>query len=124
MRRLRSEATELAMQTALLPQVKKYGEALGLYENWEAKLQRPGESDDQAAALRCLAAEAALELARSLDETNPEQARRRNVYRKRASDLLGLAARMPGEYQQKARAMLARSVAGPRPDPRRAAGQL
>ncbi|MEN6451505.1 MAG: tetratricopeptide repeat protein [Thermoguttaceae bacterium] len=106
-RRLRIDATELAMQTTLLPAIKKYRETLGLYDNWDAKLRRAADPAEQAASLRCLAAEGALELARTLDDKNPEQATLRAGCRKRAADLLGPVAHSPGEHQKKARTLLA-----------------
>ena len=64
--RVRSVATVLALQTALLPQVKKYKEAVGIYRNWEKNIARRGESTEEALAIKCLGGEAALEYARSL----------------------------------------------------------
>ncbi len=53
-----------------------------------------------------LGGETALELARALSENDPQQAKLRGEYRKRARELLSFSARQPGEYQLKARLKL------------------
>ena len=102
-RRVRTAATELALQTLLAPQVKKYKDAWAWYEKWESTVEQPDESDNEAMAVRYLGGEAALELARSLDKNDASRAKLRGEYLKRAKDLLSLAASSPGEYRKKAR---------------------
>ena len=64
--RVRGVATVLALQTALLPQVKQYKEAVEIYRNWEKNIAQRAESTEEALAIKCLGGEAALEYARSV----------------------------------------------------------
>jgi len=105
-RRIRTTATALALQTYLLPQVKKYQEAWNLYSDWEKKIQRPGEALDQVPMIKYLGGEAALELARSLDKNDRDTARVRKTYLKRARELLTYATRFPGHLRLKAQLKL------------------
>ncbi len=105
-RRLRSTATKLALEIDLLPEIKRYEEAWELFQDWEKGVHRPGRIDETDAAIHYLGGEAALELARRFGENDPQQARLRATYRKRAEELLSLAARYPGEYKLKARLKL------------------
>ena len=106
-RRIRTAATELALQTLLAPQVKKYKDAWAWYEKWESTCEQPDESDNETTAVKYLGGQAALELARSLDKNDAAQAKLRGEYLKRARDLLSLAASSPGEYRKKARLLFA-----------------
>jgi len=103
--RVRITATELALTAALAPTAKKYKEAWDYFENWERNIYRPGDAGD-AAVIRGLGGEAALEMARSLDPGNPEQSQQRNMYLQRARDLLEGAAAAPGSQQIRARQKL------------------
>ena len=70
-RRIRTVATELAMQIALLPQVKKPKDAWDAFENWEKNIRQADDSDGAEPVLKYLGGEAALEFARGLDRTSP-----------------------------------------------------
>ena len=76
--RVRSVATALSLQIALLPQVKQYKEALDTYQNWEQNIAYRHESTPEALAVKCLGGEAALEYARSLQVDSLESLKRRN----------------------------------------------
>jgi cellulose synthase operon protein C len=106
-RRVRTAATALALQTYLLPQQKKHREAWNAYERWESNIEQPGEADKDAAAVKYFAAQAALELARAIDQRDASQAKQRAEYVRRAKALLSLVANTPGEYALKARLTLA-----------------
>lgn len=103
---IRTIATGLALQTYLLPEVKKYQDAWNTYEKWEANTEQPGESLAEAAVVKYFAGEAALELARAIDKNNAGEAKQRAEYLKRAKSLLSVAADSPGEYRLKARLKL------------------
>ncbi len=105
-RQIRAAATKMAIEIDLLPEVKKYKEAWEIFEEWEKSLRWPRRANDAAPEIRYLGGEAALKLARGLGENDPQQARLRGMYRKRAKELLSLSARYPGEYQLKARLKL------------------
>jgi cellulose synthase operon protein C len=105
--RIRTVATDLALQTYLLPQVKKYQEAWNAYEKWENSTEQPGELDHEAMAVRYFGGQAALELARTIDRSDAGAAKQRAEYLKRAKSLLSFAASSPGEFRLKARLKLA-----------------
>jgi len=111
MRRIRIAAVELALQIALLPQVKKYEEAWQTFENWERSLAPPS-MDETAAAIKCLGGEVALELARSLNPADPEAARRRSTFRQRAKELFMTAISYPGPHRVRAQLKLGDPLLG------------
>jgi hypothetical protein len=115
-RQIRTAATKLALQTLLMPKVKKYKDAWAWYEKWESNNEQSGESDADATAVTYLGGEAALELARAVNRNDADQAEVRHEYLKRAKDLLSLAASSPGEYRKKARLLFT--------DPLLTAGQV
>lgn len=115
-RQIRSAATKMALEIYLLPEVKKYKEAWEIFDKWEKSLRRPRRANDVAPEIRYLGGEAALEIARGLGKNDPQQARLRGIYRKRAKELLSLSSRYPGVYQLKARLKLT--------DPLLATGQV
>ncbi len=102
-REIRTAATKLALQTLLAAKVKKYKDAWGWYEKWERNNEQSGGPDAEAIAVMFLGGEAALDLARSIDNNDDAQAQLRRKYLKRAKELLSLAASSPGEYRKKAR---------------------
>ena len=105
-RRMRSKATALAMETALLPRVKKYKEALDMCRAWEKAAHPRDQSSDEGLAIKCLGGEAALECARGLKADDPSRAKEHGEYLKVARGLLTSAAQAPGEFQQRARVKL------------------
>jgi tetratricopeptide (TPR) repeat protein len=105
-RRMRSKATALAMETALLPQVKRYKEALDMCRAWEKAAHPRDRSSDEGPAIKCLGGEAALECARGLKTDDPSQAKEHREYLNVARGLLTSAAQAPGEFQQRARVKL------------------
>ena len=112
LRRMRSSATVLALQIAMLPQLKKYKEAVGIFHNWEKNTARRNDSSPDALAIKCLAGEAALEYARGLKVDNPNNAKSRKEHVQLAKELLKYAARFPGEQRQRARVKLTDSLLG------------
>ena len=105
-RQIRSAATQMALETYLLPQVKKYKEAWELFQEWENYPRRPGSAHEMEAEIDYLGGETALELARAMSDNDPQQVKLRGMYQRRARELLSFSARQPGEYQLKARLKL------------------
>lgn len=103
---IRTVAAGLALQTYMLPEVKRYQDAWNTYEKWETNTEQPDESPADAAVVKYFAGEAALELARAIDKNDAAQARKRADYLKRAKNLLSIAADSPGEFRLKARLKL------------------
>ena len=63
---LKTEATRLAMETALAPGVEKYREALLFYEAWRSAAREGEPAGGEATAIQYFAGQAALHYARSL----------------------------------------------------------
>jgi tetratricopeptide (TPR) repeat protein len=105
--RVRSTATVLAIQIAMMPQVKKYKEALDIFFNWEKNVAKRGESTDEALAIKYQSGEAALEFARSFKVDSLESLKQRNHYLQLAKELFTFTTRFSGEYRRKARLKLA-----------------
>ncbi len=112
LRRMRSAATVLAMQIMMLPQQKKYKEALTVFHNWEKNTARRNDSSPDALAIKCMAGEAALECARGMKVDNPNNIKARKEHLLLAKDLLKYAARFPGEQRQRARVKLTDPLLG------------
>lgn len=112
LRRMRTAATAVALEVILLPQMKKYKEAVDIYHNWEQTTGRPGDSSAEALSVKCLAAEGALEYARTLNPSDSRQATTRKECIQLAKDLLTFVARYPGEDRQRARAKMADPLLG------------
>jgi tetratricopeptide (TPR) repeat protein len=106
-RRVRTAATSLALQTYSVPRQKRSREAWNAYERWENNVEQPGEADKDTAAVKYFAAQAALELARTIDKRDAGQVKQRAEYVRRAKALLSFVANFPGEYALKARLALA-----------------
>ena len=105
--RVRSVATALSLQIALMPQVKQYKEALDTYMNWDQNIAYRHESTPEALAVKCLGGEAALEFARSLQVNSIESLKQRNELLQTARELLTFSANFPSEYRGRARVKLA-----------------
>ncbi len=105
-RRIRTAATLMQMQTCLLATERRYGEAWRSYEHWRDNAQRPAECVSEAAVIKCLAGEAALELARSLDPRDTAAVSSREEYLRQARQLLSFAAKFSSELEVKARLRL------------------
>jgi cellulose synthase operon protein C len=110
--RRRSTGTLLAMQTCLLPQMKKYEDALNLYDYWEKNIGQRDEATPTALAIKYLAGEAALEYARGLQGEDLQTARLHKRVVLLARELLPFVGRHPGEYRQKARVKLSDPLLG------------
>ena len=110
--RVRGVATVLALQTALLPQVKQYKEALEIYRNWEKNIAQRAEATEEALAIKCLSGEAALEYARSVKVDSLEAIKQRSALVQLARDLLTFTIHFPSEYRQRARVKLADPLLG------------
>ncbi len=110
--RVRGVATVLALQTALLPQVKQYKEAVEIYRNWETNIAARAEATEEALAIKCLAGEAALEYARSVKVESLEAIKQRSDLLQLAKDLLTFTTRYPSEYRRRARVKLADPLLG------------
>ena len=103
---MRTTALKMALDTYLLPQVKQYKDAWDLFQECDQSMPGSGMVGGDVSAVKCLGGEAALELAREIEGVDPQQARLRGMYQKRAKELLSQAARYPGEYQRRARLKL------------------
>jgi len=93
----------LYLETCLLPEVKKYQEAAKKYLAWEENARGDEEVSPEGLAIKCLAAEAMLERARTLKPNDPEQGSERRELLGLSRELLNFVSRAPGEYQQRAR---------------------
>ena len=102
---LKTQATRLAMETALAPGVDKYREALEFYEAWRAAAREGTPAGAEATAIQYFAGQAALDYARSLG-AGKEQAVLRAEYLGTARQTLAAVADRPGPYQSKAMALL------------------
>jgi tetratricopeptide (TPR) repeat protein len=105
--RVRGAATVLAIQIALLPQVRQYKEAVEIYRNWEENIAQRAEASEEALAIKCLAGEAALESARNLKVETLQSLKERGDLLQLARNLLTFTARFPGDYRRRARVKLA-----------------
>ena len=105
-RQIRTTATLMALQINLLPSMKKYQDAWTLFENWEMNSERPGESGDLVPAIKYFGGAAALEHARGLDSTDPNERWWRKERLQQAQRLLAEAAAAPGPLQLRAKMKL------------------
>jgi tetratricopeptide (TPR) repeat protein len=96
---LKNKTRMLALETALLPSVKKHKAAVAMYKDWQSKVRGQLESSPEGLAIKFLAAEAAMEELRSLKEGDKD----RPEYIKTAREAYRYVARFPGEYQARAR---------------------
>jgi hypothetical protein len=111
LRTLKTRAAVAALETALLPGVNKYKEALDISRKWQQAAEYPlaggGESaGEEGLAIRFLGGEAALAYARSLAGGGPEQARLRQECLAAAKENFAAVAAAAGRYQQKAKLRL------------------
>ena len=117
---LKTEATRLAMETALAPGVEKYREALLFYEAWRSAAREGEPAGGEATAIQYFAGQAALHYARSLGEQK-EQAALRGEYLATARRTLAAVADLSGPFQSKAMALLSdpllRGPRAKRPEP-------
>jgi tetratricopeptide (TPR) repeat protein len=112
--RVRSVATVLAMQIAMLPQVKQYDVALKDFDYWETNIAQRSDKSEEGLAIKCLAGEAALEYARSV--------KKRNDLLQQAKVLLTVVTKHPSDYRRRARVKLADPLlSGNKPKPEVAA---
>ena len=96
----KNKARVFLLETAGLPTVKMYKEALALYDDWSKNVRGKHEWSVEGLAIKYLSGEIALEQLRTLKETDPE--RRRLI--KVAKDAFKAVSARPGEYKDKARA--------------------
>jgi len=104
-RLVKNKTLVLYLETCLLPKVKKYQEAIQKYLEWEKSARGNEETSPEGLAIKCLAAEAALERARTLKTSDPDQASERRELLGLCRELLSFVSRRPGEYQQRARVL-------------------
>jgi hypothetical protein len=102
---VKTQATRLAMETALAPGVEKYREALEFYEAWRAAARGSEPAGAETAAIQCFAGQAALDYARSLG-AGKEQVALRAECLATARQTLAAAADRSGPFQSKAMALL------------------
>lgn len=100
---LKNKAAVLGLETALLPTVKKYQQAVEMYREWDRTSQGWEDTTVEGAAIKCLSGEAALEYARTLDKDKPDQAKTRREMLALAKTLFREGVRFPSDYQQRAR---------------------
>ena len=87
-RPFQTSATELALEIALLPRVKKYHEAWAFYDDRhpQPRARRTIGTAPRRRQSPIYGGAAALELARELGAIDPDEARLRNFYRQRARE--------------------------------------
>jgi hypothetical protein len=106
MRTMKTLAAVQALETALLPGVNKYKEAMDISRKW-LQSARGGESgSEEGLAIRFLGGEAAMAYAGSLADVGPEQAKRRQQCLAAAKESYAAVAAAAGPYQQKAKIRL------------------
>jgi Tfp pilus assembly protein PilF len=98
---LRNKALILLLETALLPGVKQYKQALDEAQKWEKAARGSEESSIEGLAIKYLAGEAALEYAKTL--TDKKDAASRKQILAEARKLFDFVANFPSEYQKEAR---------------------
>ncbi len=112
LRGVRNVATLLALQIVLLPGVRKYADAAGIYTAWETATPQHDEPSEEVLAIKCLAGEAALEVAPRSEGRRPRrsgEASRAIEACRRSADVCGaVSRRFPGEGPRQA----LRSTAG------------
>lgn len=100
-RELKNKALALFLETAIMPQVKRYREAVAMYREWDAAV-RPGEGDDDdALAVRYFGGKAALDAARAVHGDEAAHERTENL--RVARDALEIVRGSPGRHQALAR---------------------
>ncbi|MGD0900237.1 MAG: hypothetical protein ABR915_20580, partial [Thermoguttaceae bacterium] len=105
-RTLKTRAAVQALQTAILPGVKKYKEALDISEKWLQTANRDQRASPEGLAIRFLGAEAAMAGVQTLQGGGPEQAKFRDQCLREARENYTLVAAAAGPYQQKAKLRL------------------
>jgi len=108
-RTLKNKAAVLALQTALLPKVKKYKESVAMYKEWE-RTARGDEDTPEGMAIKFFSGKAALELAKSL--TKKEDAKQRKDLLTLSKQLFKDVSRQEGEHQKDAKMMLLEKLLG------------
>ena len=101
---LQSKTLMLYLETALLPKVKDYKNAVGASMKFDKIASPQEERSPVGLAIRYLGGGAAMELART--QKNAKQAKQRKENLKIAKTYFEFVSRFPGEYQRKARAKL------------------
>ena len=104
-RSLKSKAAVQALETAMLPDVRKYKQGLEISEKWVDSARRAEASTEAGLAIRYLGGEAALAYAQTLSG-GLEQAKLREQSRQWARDSFAFVADVAGPYQAKARIRL------------------
>ena len=110
-RDFKARTVVLALETCLLPEAKRYKEALARAEAWLESARADEETSPDGLAIRYRAGTAALELAGPLAENDPQ----RREYQRTARRHLDFVSRFAGEYQQKAKQRLDKDIL-PGPD--------
>jgi hypothetical protein len=105
-RALKNKTLLLALETLTDKKLKRHAQAVDVYRTWEAHA-RPAElASPEGLAIQCIAAEAALEVARGMkrDEKDKDAEKRRRAYLKLARDAFEYVRRHGGgsEFQQRA----------------------
>jgi len=105
-RTLKNKAMILAMETALLPKVHKYKDAVDSYEAWEKTMRGDEDTNEEGLAMQYLGGEAHFLHAQSLTKKDQAKARAESI--KAARALYKAVSKREGEYQKKAKTALMR----------------
>jgi tetratricopeptide (TPR) repeat protein len=105
-RTMKTLAAVAALETALLPGVNKYKEAMDISQKWLLSAQRGELSSQEGLAIRFLGAEAAMAYAQTLQDAGPEETRLRQKCLQEAREGYTQVAAAAGPYQQKAKIRL------------------
>jgi len=107
-RMLRNQSLGLLLETYLLPEAKKYSEAIAEAEKWQESARGAEESTPEGLKIHFLAGKASLLFAEGL---KPDDPKRRDSL-KAARRHFGFVTRFPGDYQRDATSMLAHELLG------------
>ena len=107
-RKLKNKSTALLLETLIDPQVKRYADAVGFYNDWEKERPPSDISTPEGLEIRYLNGLASLELARTLEENNRD--RRKLISNARNS--LSFVMRFPGKTRTRAREKMADPLLG------------
>ncbi len=106
-RALANRVTVLLLETCLLPGVKEYKKAVDRGSAWLESARGAEETSIEGLAIRYYTATASLEYAKTLNKDDPKESKLRDTARAEARKALQFVARMPGDYQRRARERLA-----------------
>ncbi len=106
-RALANRVMVLLLETCLLPEVKEYKKAMDRGSAWLKSARGAEETSIEGLAIRYYTAVASIDYAKTLKKDDPTESKLRDAARAEARKGLQFVARMPGDYQRRAREHLA-----------------